>query len=347
MISNRDYENIGRWGLPPLQTFPMNPKAYPDEFSIYQNHKNKLLQLCKSHLQGNWSLSCCLWGHFKDIAKPSIIVFYREKLPSWVDPTIDGLQFISIESPIELHSTLPVYQTLVHSSACIGTQNKIGTFGGYVQDINKKTIYGLTCAHVQTHEGGFSEVHQPSPAAINSSLNDMEVLEEDKNSLRQIEDTHFGKIVDGEVDYMENENSCRFDWVLFSPNENRIGSNFIPKSKDNTQLFEKIEVSFCEVDEKVWKTGHTTKFSTGTVHGIEAYISVDGIFSKEWVVIGSPFSLPGDSGAWIVNKGGVCGVVMAGCEGKSWTYFTKFNDLLKRIYVKTGLQLEPVSKMQI
>ena len=244
-----------------------------------------------------------------------------------------------------------MYQPVVNSSACIGTQCKIGTFGGYLHDSNQK-IYGLTCAHVQTrvqthkgHEGGFEEVQQPSQAAIDDVLNDMDVLEEDKNALKQIQNIHFGEIVDGEVDYIENENCCRFDWVLLSPVENRVGNNLISKNMYNNRVFGKIEVVSCEINEKVWKKGHETGFTTGRIHGIEAYISVDGRISMEWVVIGNSFSSPGDSGSWIANKEGLCGVVFAGCGGKSWTYFTKFDDLLKRIHSKTGLKLEPVSNI--
>ena len=185
----------------------------PTLFLFYQNHKNDILQLCKSHLRGSWSLSCCLWGHFHEIAKPSIIIFYREKLFSWVDPLIDGLMFISIEARVELHSNFPYYEPSVNSSACFGTENKTGTFGGYLHDSNQN-VFGITCAHVQSFEGAFTDVQQPSRAAIDYVLYDEELDEELKNSLTQTQNsTSFGEILDGE-DYIENNDCCRFDWVF-------------------------------------------------------------------------------------------------------------------------------------
>jgi hypothetical protein len=217
--------------------------------------------------------------------------------------------FISFESPIELYSGVPSYQASVNSSACIGTKNKIGTFGGYVQDSNRN-IFGLTSGHVQTHEGEWVDVEQPSTAAIMSLLNDKEIDEEDKKPFAEIQNTLFGKIVDGEENYIENEKCCRFDWVLFEPAKARIGSNSISCNKLNTRFFEDIKVSSCEIDDKVWKDGYQSEFTTGRIHGVEAMISSDGKISTEWVVMGSPFSLPGDSGSWIANKNGVCGVVL-------------------------------------
>ena len=173
-------------------------------------------------------------------------------------------------------------------------------------------------------------------------LNDKEIDEEDKKPFAEIQNTLFGKIVDGEENYIENEKCCRFDWVLFEPAKARIGSNTISCNKLNTRFFEDIKVSSCEIDDKVWKYGYQSEFTTGRIHGVEAMISSDGKISTEWVDMGSPFSLPGDSGSWIANKNGVCGVVFAGCAEKSWTYFTKFDDLLKRIHLKSGLTLESI-----
>ena len=347
MNSYRDYEDFKYWGIPKLQAFShMNPASYPSAFSIYKNHEDELIQHCRTNIHGNWCLSICLWGHFEDLAKPTVIVYYTKKSASWVDPIIDNLPFLSIESPIEYYNSFPTYQQVVISSACIGTKTTTGTLGGYLQvcDASDKTlkgkIFGLTCAHVQKVNGEWcSVVEQPSSAAIDSVLSDLED-EASISELKSIEDNSFGKIVDGEI-YIETEKHCCFDWVLIDVKSTRIGRNNISLNKYNRCNFENVVVSILQVDGKVWKDGYATGFTTGTVNGVKAHISIDGVESTEWIVIGNRFSLRGDSGAWVSNMHGVCGMVIGGTPENSWTFVTNFDDLLKRINDKTGYQIHP------
>jgi hypothetical protein len=95
---------------------------------------------------------------------------------------------------------------------------------------------------------------------------------------------------------------------------------------------------------KVWKIGYATDMTSGRINGQDTYCSLDGILSKEVVIIGDQlgklFISFGDSGSLVFTGEGVCGVVFAGVTNRYLTCMTPIEDLLNRMKEVTGMAWE-------
>lgn len=304
----------------------------------YREVESALLVHCEEHLQGNWCLSCCLWGRFRETATPTIIIFFYAKKESWISPNMQPLRYI--QSNLHELSSFPTYENQIDASCAIGTRNTSGTLGGYIQCVDTKEVRAMTCAHVCGIEYGIISLdndiylEQPSSFAIDSILMDSNSSKSSVVEIKRIKsfDLKFARVCEFEF----CNDICSWDWALLNV-LNRSGVNIFSEDKyGRLRPGGVCTIQPMNDDDQVWKQGATTGFTTGTVHGIEAHVNIGNRISSEMVVIGSHFSAKGDSGSWVYKIGGVCGVVFGVNADKSWNFVTPFGDLLERINLKTG-----------
>ena len=98
-----------------------------------------------------------------------------------------------------------------------------------------------------------------------------------------------------------------------------------------------------------FKFGRTTGLTIGVFSRIRAYCTIPGnpgetteeVYTSN--DISTPFSLPGDSGSWVLNRRGqLGGLLLAGQEGMSWSYVTPISVVLADIEAKLECQVSLV-----
>jgi hypothetical protein len=100
----------------------------------------------------------------------------------------------------------------------------------------------------------------------------------------------------------------------------------------------------------VWKKGRTTNFTRGVINHLKTDVFLDGMESKqpctEWVIVderedSAAFSLPGDSGAMVLNHNSqLVGMVIGRFAASGFTYMTPYAALVADIERQTGARVE-------
>lgn len=352
----RDYDNVQRWGIPRITSFAIS-KTTHEEFCIeYESCYNNIINSCRL-LMGNWSVTLCLRGRYSDVAKPTVVIIHSGIPDNWTTPDTGFLPLELIAGKVERYQEL--YEEKVDSSACIGCSLRHGTFGGYLKS-NANKVYGLTCGHVVFGEEMTpfknldSIVFQPSPYHVGREIEDsttdlqlttnieeQNIISNGISELNAVASKRFGVVVCGEVS-AENPQSPTTDWALINVDDQRTGENRIPKSKTSTVKIVDLKVCDLETATKVWKKGHISGLTSGSVNGLKSRVKMDGIESTERTVMGK-FADRGDSGSWVASYNGVCGIIIGGSAEEHISYVSDFNTVLRRIKEKAGLELYPTN----
>ena len=81
-----------------MRTFALDTKNYPEEYILFKNHEQEIVDYCRENIHGNWMLGFILWGETEETAKPTIQLIYEgTKSSTWTDPVVEGLNFIAVE----------------------------------------------------------------------------------------------------------------------------------------------------------------------------------------------------------------------------------------------------------
>lgn len=358
--------------LEEIQLFAWNHKnaEHPEWLAMSEEYKSLeplLVAHNKLHLVGDWCMTCCLCGKYQHEAVPTIVVLYEKKRPTWTDFNLSKesrLSFFAIQDKIISHH-FPYHTNKVNASTTIGTHNSTGTLGGYLQSDDGK-VMALTCAHCcdipenTTYDKVLKlppiQVQQPSLQSVTLIRNDTKVHEDNKKLLPNHHQVDFGIVRYGENTCEENKIPSIFDWVLIEGKHQRQGYNLFPLDHVGPKTgWVKNISSFTTMhhNETVWKKGMSGITTSGQYNGIPAiyckyttqgqmavYLepSEDSLCCRENIVIGinGPFSEPGDSGSFVLDQKGVCGMLWGGSVNHRISLVTNMDCLMSRISEATG-----------
>jgi hypothetical protein len=288
----------------------------------------------------------CRRGCFEDTATPTLVVFVEKSdQPSW-NPSFllpTTIEFVMEQDEIILnHRRFPIWQPSVNSSACIGTETTTGTLGGYLQ-CEDGEVLALTCAHccgIQDMSNNIQKsITQPSIQSIREARNEPHSDERTKQKIPSENTSPWGIVKYNQYGFDETKAQKLLDWALIKVHCRR-GVNMFPV--DFVGLISSSEISsmsLLQADEIVWKEGFTTGMTTGRYNGMEFVRYDDGRIYTEHAVISvdeTHFSLPGDSGAFVFNADGICGMLYGATKNHSVTLVFNMSLLVQHIEEVTG-----------
>jgi hypothetical protein len=337
---NRNYADVQRWGLPKVTSFAIDKEKHIGAFEEYRKVHDDILDTCKK-LIGQWSLTLCLRGRYLDTSKPTVLIVHDTVQSNFEKPNVGSLSIEVVFGPVKLY-----HKGSLDDGLCIGVKSETGcgSFGGYLRRTANNDVFGLTCGHVaygnqpRDYKESDIDLYRPAPSHIHEEKNGASQTE-----LARLEELDqklpIGKIICGEIS-VNGPESPTMDWALIKLEKEHIGDNNMIRNSHRLKTFHKT-LQVCDISDRVWKHGHSTGFTMGSENGEKSDICLsEGIISRERTIIGN-FSAPGDSGSWVANEEGVCGIVIGGNQDNDLSFISDFRIVLNRINEKTDLELEP------
>ncbi len=349
-----------RFGPSPQRIYPI-PSNHAS-IQSYELAREPILEFIRQSLQPNYSLTLALRGTSADSAVPTIILSSSNPMGL---PSLSGL----VPSDLELYVVGgeakrygwemphdPYYHDPVNCGVSISLQNDLegaGSFGGYLKDSKVGTLFGFTAGHVIGMDPDYSAVPpHKGDFIVQPSMYDFSGVDTDTERARASHERNRGHLIFGKFyDGISSTIPCpgrpgkmtTVDWGLFTV-DNRIGDNSVVLKKGVTSVS---GVETLQYEMPVVKVGRTTGDRYGYVNSVKCDVKMgkSGPETCEWVVFGNKgdlFSLPGDSGAWVLHHktGKLVGHVIGGQEGSRETYISEMTVVLNDISERCKLDLE-------
>ncbi|MCJ1408691.1 hypothetical protein MMC19_002766 [Ptychographa xylographoides] len=158
-------------------------------------------------------------------------------------------------------------------------------------------------------------------------------------------DRNIGEVFFSSGYKLDGEAQCQLDYGLIEMYPARVGTNEIPNDENSFKVtyIAKIPLE----GGKVRKFGRTTDITEGYINPVDSFIRFKGtafeMVSKEkmiYGIAGKPFTLAGDSGAWVVDVfGGLIGMVWGGFTSHEGSFLTPISLITEDITKQTGSSL--------
>ena len=242
------------------------------------------------------------------------------------------------------------------SVGVVGNTDGGGTIGGYLREKSQHDrIFAVTAHHVVSQGrvkiSRSDNVQVESPAGIDLEQNDLEATRAGNrivgtvfasSGLRTVEwdrskcHDYSSSIPDG--------SELSMDWALIELNGPRLATNSSHLYPNDHITKGALGYAIVANGTEVHKVGRITGFTDGITDGLTtANLDKGAPSSLEMTAsnLNTGFSLPGDSGAWILNEQGqVLGMIIAGIGNGLITYYTPIILMLDDMENHTGLKLE-------